>query len=206
MQILVLGAGRAGTALADRLFSMGHDVVLADPDAEKKADLLDDDIVRISGVVFDVDVLKEAGIESADVVCAMTDSQNQNIMAAQIARSVFGIPKVIVRIFETHEQHIFDERGLVSISSPELTVEAFLDEILKSDGEDPVETCECEIMGQRVRFLLLDIEENLLGCRISEIEDTGRRHVFGLIRKDRMVLAYPHLRIEKDDRLVLADA
>ena len=205
MQILVLGAGRAGLALVRRLHSIGHDVIVVDPDIDKTADSLDSSIIKISGIVFDVDTLKEAGIESVDAVCALTDNQNQNIMAAQIAHKFFKVPNVIVRIFETHELHIFDEAGFVSISSPELTVDAFLERIQSLTDEKPLDTCECEIMGQRARFLLLEIDNELIGCKISEIEDTEGRHVFGIWRNERLILSLPHYKIEKGDRLVLAE-
>ena len=205
MQIIVLGANHAGLALVEKLYSMGHEVVLVDPEVHHRADFLSDDIIKMEGVIFDIDVLREAGVESADAVCALSDSQNQNLMAAEIAHKIFGVTKVVARIYETHRLHIFDEAGFVTVSSPELTVDAFVEELEDLREETPLDKCEFEVLGNRVRFVLLELSTDFEGCKIEEIEDTEGRHVFGIVRSGRLLLSLPSMKLEKGDRLVLAE-
>lgn len=68
MQVIVLGASRAGLLLVRSLISAGHDVVLVDPNAESIANSKKISVITVSGVIIDIDVLREAGIESADAV------------------------------------------------------------------------------------------------------------------------------------------
>jgi len=204
MQVIVLGASRAGLTLVRRLIAADHDVVLVDPNAESIAVSRKIDVVAVSGVIIDIDVLREAGIETADAVCALGESENQNLMASQIARDIFNVKHVITRIFDTHGLHIFDAAGFVTISSPELTVDAFIHELEDRDLESNMDFNSHHIMGEDVQFTLLQAANEVVGHRIRDIEDTDSRHVFGLIRKDHMILALPNMKIEKGDKLILA--
>ena len=204
MQVIVLGASRAGLTLVRRLIAADHDVVLVDPNAESITVSRKIDVVAVSGVIIDIDVLREAGIETADAVCALGESENQNLMASQIARDIFNVKHVITRIFDTHGLHIFDAAGFVTISSPELTVDAFIHELEDRDLESNMDFNSHHIMGENVQFTLLQATNEVIGRKIREIEDTDLRHVFGLIRKDHMILALPAMKIERGDKLILA--
>ena len=204
MQVIVLGASRAGLTLVRRLIAADHDVVLVDPNAESITVSRKIDVVAVSGVIIDIDVLREAGIETADAVCALGESENQNLMASQIARDIFNVKHVITRIFDTHGLHIFDAAGFVTISSPELTVDAFIHELEDRELESNMDFSSHHIMGENVQFTLLQATNEVIGRKIREIEDTDLRHVFGLIRKDHMILALPTMKIERGDKLILA--
>jgi len=204
MQVIVLGASRAGLTLVRRLIAADHDVVLVDPNAESITVSRKIDVVAVSGVIIDIDVLREAGIETADAVCALGESENQNLMASQIARDIFNVKHVITRIFDTHGLHIFDAAGFVTISSPELTVDAFIHELEDRELESNMDFSSHHIMGEIVQFTLLQATNEVIGRKIREIEDTDLRHVFGLIRKDHMILALPTMKIERGDKLILA--
>lgn len=204
MQIIVLGASRAGLALVRRLIARDHDVVLVDPEASLVVEKLKINVVYIDGVIIDLDVLKEAGIEMADAICAVSENENQNLMASQIAREMYHVKHVITRVFDTDDYRLFDGEGFVTISSPELTVDAFIRELGEEISEKKVGFCEQNVLGHTISFSLIEPSEDLIGGKIRELEDTDGRHVFGLIRHDHLQLAVPGLRIEKGDKLILA--
>ncbi len=204
MQIIVLGASRAGLALVRRLIEKEHDVVLVDPEASSVVEKINLNIVYIDGVIIDLDVLREAGIEMADAVCAVSENENQNLMASQIAREMFNVKHVITRVFDTDDYKLFDGGGFVTISSPELTVEAFIRELGEQTVEKKVGFCEQNVLGHMISFSLIEPSEDLIGGKIRELEDTDGRHVFGVIRHEHLLLAVPGMRIEKGDKLILA--
>jgi trk system potassium uptake protein TrkA len=70
---------------------------------------------RIIGNGIDEDVLKRAGIETADIFVAATQGDNRNIMAAQIARFVFNVPKVIARIYDPIRADRYREMGIITL-------------------------------------------------------------------------------------------
>jgi trk system potassium uptake protein TrkA len=204
VQIIVLGASRAGLALVRRLIAKEHEVVLVDPEASTIVEHMKLRVVFVDGVIIDLDVLREAGIEMADAVCAVSENENQNLMASQIAREMFSVKHVITRVFDTDDYRLFDGGGFVTISSPELTVDAFIRELGEEVAEKKVGFCEQNVLGHKINFSLIEPAEDLIGGKIRDLEDTDGRHVFGLIRHEKLQLAVPGLRIEKGDKLILA--
>ena len=99
MRVVIAGSGRVGREVAQALSALGDDVSLLD-EAEEAFDLLGrsfDGTLHV-GVTYDVDALRAAGIEEADVFLALTPSDKANLMAVQLAERVFGVPRAIARL------------------------------------------------------------------------------------------------------------
>lgn len=206
MQIMILGASRSGISLMKRLIEKGHTCVLVDPKAQEIEQQFNLGILTINGIIIDIDVLNEADIASMDMVCAMSESENQNLMASQIARDVFHVSKVFTRVFASEDYHLFDDAGFLSISSTVLTADAFMRAI---DGrikkEDYVGQCMANIFGNSVAFTILDIDDSFVGAKIRDVEDSEGRHIFAVVRHDQFMTTLPNMKLEKGDKLVLAE-
>lgn len=117
MNIIIVGCGRVGAELA-RLMSLdGNAVTVIDQNAEAFARL--DERISVQTVVgdgTDIETLKRAGIEEADGFAAVTNGDNRNIMAAQIAQRIFKVEHVVCRIYDPLRQRTYNELGLHSIS------------------------------------------------------------------------------------------
>ena len=131
MHIIVIGCGKVGSKLANVLSREGHDVVVVERETEQFREL-DRNFsgVTITGVPIDQDILKHAGIETADALAAVTPDDNVNIMVCQIAKELFNVPKVIARIYNPAREHVFHEFGLETICPTNMTVEAIHKKIL----------------------------------------------------------------------------
>ncbi len=116
MNTVIMGCGRVGARLAALLDGSGHQVTVLDRHAEAFAHLPGDfhGSTRL-GTGIDEDVLRVAGIESADLFLAVTNSDNANIMAAQIAKLTFRVPRVVVRIYDPDREDTFHQMGLETI-------------------------------------------------------------------------------------------
>ena len=117
MNIVIMGCGRVGARLAGSLDTKNHRVSVLDtnsysfrrlPPGYKGAALV--------GNGVDEDALKKAGIEDADVFIAMTQGDNRNIMAAQIAKQIFNVPRVICRIYDPLRHELYQTLGLETFS------------------------------------------------------------------------------------------
>ncbi|CAA9581191.1 MAG: TrkA-like protein, partial [uncultured Thermomicrobiales bacterium] len=96
MKVVIVGCGRVGSRLATQLDREGHTVNVVDTDQGSFSRLPEDfGGATVLGTGIDEDVLRSAGIEDADAFVAVTEGDNRNIMAAQVAREVFGVPKVV---------------------------------------------------------------------------------------------------------------
>lgn len=113
MVVLILGCGRVGARLASTLDCEGHDVRVIDerPEAFRRLASTFQGIT-IVGQGIDDDVLRKAGIEKADVFAAVTNDDNTNIMASQIAKVLHHVPKVITRIYDPIREETYQMLGL----------------------------------------------------------------------------------------------
>ena len=126
MNVVVMGCGRVGARVASILDQHGHRVSVVDTNPESLRRLGEkfggDTLI---GTGIDEDVLRRAGIEDADVFVAVTNGDNRNIMAAQVARTVFDIRHVIVRIYDPVREDTYRRLGLHTVC-PTTTVSAII--------------------------------------------------------------------------------
>ena len=117
MKIVILGCGRVGATLATMLDRAGHKVSIIDysNEAFRRLDPKFGGETLIGNGV-DEEILVRAGIKDADAFAAVTNGDNRNIMASQIAREIFNVKKVVCRIYDPIRQSTYNELGLDTIS------------------------------------------------------------------------------------------
>lgn len=116
MNVVILGCGRVGSTLARMMYKDGHTVTVIDLQSEAFRRLgTRYKGQRIVGNGIDEDVMRRSGIEQADIFVAVTQGDNRNIMAAQIARHVFGVKRVIARIYDPIRADRYRQLGIVTL-------------------------------------------------------------------------------------------
>ncbi|MBL7131726.1 MAG: TrkA family potassium uptake protein [Candidatus Omnitrophica bacterium] len=133
MNIIIVGCGRVGAELANLLSSEGHNVVVIDknPNAFSKLGNTFNGLT-LTGNGFSAEILKAAGIEKTDALCAVTNGDNTNIMASQVAKKIFNISKVIARVYDPKRAQIYKTLGLDIISGTELFAAMIRDKVIES--------------------------------------------------------------------------
>lgn len=118
MKIIVIGCGRMGSGLARTLALRGHAITVVDQ-AEQAFTLLGPTFKgeRLVGIGFDRDTLQLAGVERADGLAAVTNSDEANIVAARVAREIYRVPKVVARVVDPQKAEIYRRLGLQTIST-----------------------------------------------------------------------------------------
>jgi len=117
MKVIIMGCGRVGARLAALLDADGHTVTVLDRDAYSFRRLPSDfGGTALVGNGLDEEALRRAGIEEADAFVTVTQGDNRNVMAAQIARHIFNVPKVVCRIYDPLRQELYQTLGLETIS------------------------------------------------------------------------------------------
>ena len=131
MNVVIMGCGRVGAQLAALLEEAGHKVAVLDtepysfrrlPAAFKGTPLVGDGT--------DEEYLKKAGIEEADAFVAVTQGDNRNVMAAQIAKNVFNVPKVVCRIYDPIREELYHTLGLETISPTTVGAQLLRDKVV----------------------------------------------------------------------------
>jgi trk system potassium uptake protein len=201
MQIIVIGCGKVGAKLARVLADEGHEVVIVDNDSQAFKNLgVGFNGLTVTGVPIDQDVLKQAGIETADALAAVTPDDNVNIMACQVAREIFKIPRVIARIYNPAREHVFHEFGLNTICPTNLTVDVIRSMVLGNE-----EICDHTIGNERISFRHEKVSKGLEGKKLDSVKTNEHTMLFGVIQNGKMVFANPNTRLSKDDILVFAE-
>ena len=126
LELTVIGCGRLGSILASHFSQQGHNVVVIDQDQSAFEHLTEEfSGFAIIGDAAEMHVLQEAKLEQADCVLAVTGKDNLNIMVSQLAKTVFGVPIVLTRIFEPAREKIYQKMGLTTICTTKISATAF---------------------------------------------------------------------------------
>jgi trk system potassium uptake protein TrkA len=131
--IVIVGAGRVGSAVARSMLGQGHEVSVLDEDplSHERLEVGLDSSWEDAGGRFTVghgmemDALLEAGISDADVFIASTDGDNTNLVIAQIAAREFEVPRVLVRVMDPARAEWYERQGLRTICPTQYAVEMF---------------------------------------------------------------------------------
>ncbi len=131
MNVVIMGCGRVGAQLAALLEEAGHKVTILDRDAYSFHRLPSSfNGTPLVGDGTDEESLKKAGIEEADAFVAVTQGDNRNVMAAQIAKEVFNVPKVVCRIYDPLREEIYHTLGLDTISPTKVGAQLLRDKVV----------------------------------------------------------------------------
>jgi len=127
LYIVIVGCGRLGSFLANKLSRDGHSVVILDIDKSKFKNLSAEfSGFTIEGDAIESAVLKQAKIDKADVMISVTREDNANLMISQIAKKIYKVPKVMARIFDLKREEVFRQLGIETISSISIAGDVFL--------------------------------------------------------------------------------
>src|SRR5258707_15393602 len=132
VKIVILGCGRVGAMLASKMDKAGHKVSVIDQSRDS-FQRLDPQFggETIVGNGVDEDVLIRAGIKDADAFCAVTNGDNRNIMASQIAQEIFHVKKVMCRIYDPIREQTYRELGMDTMCPTTIGAQIFYDGLLK---------------------------------------------------------------------------
>jgi trk system potassium uptake protein len=143
MFVLIVGAGRVGSAIAKRALNEGHQVSVLDEDplSHERLDIDLDGTWEDAGGQFTVgtalemDALLEAGIDRADVFIASTDGDNTNLVISQIAQKRFDVDKVVARVLDPARASWYAEQGLNTVCPTQTAIELLADAVFGNTEE-----------------------------------------------------------------------
>lgn len=181
MYIIIAGAGILGFYTAQFLTKKGNDVVVIEQRkdrAEEITDKLDATIIR--GDAKEIKVLQESGVEEADVILAMTGSDDSNILISILAKQL-GAKRALCRV--THIEYseaIFKKLGIDAVVYPELTIATEIEEMVNDPdvtGFAMLDNGETEM----IEFLI-DGDSKLVGKKTSKIKFPKKSQIISIIR------------------------
>lgn len=198
MYIIIVGCGRVGSELAKLLSVEGKDVVVIDK-KESSFSRLGESFngITITGNGVSPRVLQEAGIEKGDIFCAFTNSDNVNIMASQVAKGIFKIPRVIARVYDPRKAAIYKTFGLDILSEPTFFASMIRDKIMDARlSSYLIETNELGV-------LEIAVNKEWAGKTVDEINIPGELIITAIRKEDGSPIIPTAKTILKDDDILL---
>ena len=173
MRVVVVGCGRVGAGLAAGLAAAGEVVAVIDKDP-KAFERLGEQFggLTVEGIGFDRDVLERAGAASADALVAVTGGDNSNVVAARVARDAYRVPRVIARIHDPRRAALYEELGVVTVSSTGWALRKIRDHLEHRTLKEE------QTFGRgEVSLLRLELPQHLVDRSVADVEGEGLRVV-----------------------------
>jgi len=203
MNVLIIGCGMVGSALAATLDKKGHDVSVIDKN-DARFDSLPSDFggFTTTGVPIDQDVLKRAGIQTCDALFAVTAQDDMNIMVSELARQTFNVPKIFARITDIEKGKVFEQLGINVICPTKLTVSAACAALEDDDGIID----EVNFENFTVHFSTIDLPEEFVDAVPGDIQYESDEILFGVLRAGAGLILYHGQPISfvEGDKLIFA--
>ena len=197
MNIMIIGCGRVGSQLALLLSQEGHNVTIIDKDPESFGRLGGTfNGITATGTGFDERLLKELRIDKQDAFVSVTSGDNTNLMASQIAKKMFKVPRVIARVYDPKRADIYRKLGLDIISGTTLVAAMIRDKVIENRFTSYlVETGELGVIE-----IVADKELN--GTKASDLNMPDEFLVIVIERKKRVIIPQPDTRLEVGDKVM----
>ncbi|MEV6323320.1 TrkA family potassium uptake protein [Nocardia sp. NPDC051787] len=200
MYVVIMGCGRVGSSLAHALVRIGHEVTVIDRDSSAFLRLGSDfPGTRVTGVGFDRDVLIKAGIEQADAFAAVSSGDNSNIISARVAREMFGVQRVVARIYDAKRAAVYERLGIPTIATVPWTTDRFLRALIG----DPSTTTWRDPTGT-VAVTQLTLHEEWYGRTVRDLQQTIAARVAFIIRFGQGLLPDSKTIVQADDIVYVA--
>ncbi|KPK98488.1 MAG: hypothetical protein AMJ95_03745 [Omnitrophica WOR_2 bacterium SM23_72] len=197
MYVIIVGCGRVGSELAKLLSQEGHNIVIIDR-KQSSFDRLGQTFngLTMVGNGFDLELLKQVGIEKADAFCAVTNGDNTNLISAQVAKKIFKVPKVLARVYDPQRATIYTSLGLDIISGTILFASMLRDKIIESRFSSYL------IETKELGVIEIDVKQNLTGRKIQDINVPGEFLVVAIRRLDGVVIPEEKTVLKEKDKLM----
>src|SRR5689334_11589883 len=164
-----MGCGRVGATLAHTLEDAGHSVAIIDQDDRAFRRLRSGFTGRkVTGVGFNRDTLKQAGVADAYAFAAVSSGDNSNILATRVARETFHVPHVVARIYDPGRAEIYQRLGIPTVATVRWTADQMARRLLPS-GATP------EFRDASGTLILAEVQVHpaWVGRRLSALEEAA---------------------------------
>ncbi len=195
MHVIVMGCGRVGAGLTERLDGEGHSVCIIDKNTKARFRLSKRYAGRyVTGIGFSRVVLLDAGIEECDAFIAVTSGDNSNIVGARTARDEFHVPKVVARIYDPRRADIYRDLGITTVASVRWAINEIHYLLFHRNLQPDVTFGNGEAV-----LLRSTVPPYLQGRLVREFNVEGEIQVIEVTRGGRSIIPGPEATIEASD-------
>lgn len=197
--IVICGCGRVGAQLATMLTGDDHNVVVIDADGGAFRRLGSSfNGLTVVGNGFDEEVLERAGIKDADIFVAVTNLDNANIMAGQVAMKLFNVPKVISRVYYPDRERTYQKLGVETVCGTTLVAQKIRSIVLGREYVFEIH------LDEKTQIVEVGAVPAFIGKKVEEIEIPGQFRPIIIARDGKSIVVDQETTIAKDDNIIIA--
>ncbi len=187
--VIVIGCGRVGSQLANMLSDNGDNVCCIDRKADSFANLgRNFNGATVQGIGYDESTLVRAGIEECDMLAAVTQYDNANLMCAEVASRLYNVSHVIARLYNPDHERAYTQLGIDYVCGTSLVAEEMFSKVIAGHGSHIDTLGECEVL----RFSLdLSGSDNKKMIHVSELERDHEIRIIAFERGDGSASSIP---------------
>ncbi|MDH4308456.1 MAG: NAD-binding protein [Acidimicrobiia bacterium] len=200
MHVVIAGTGRVGSTLAGWLADDGHDVTVIDS-RQAALERLGKSFngATLLGLAYDVDILRRAGLQPEDTFVAVTDSDNANLMAVEVAKNVFGVERAIARLYDPAREESYRSLGIHHVTGTKLIANVIFEQVVDQEFAYHVTFTDGDV--EVVEFTLNDAAH---GVTIDDIEIRNKLRVAAVRRGDHTFIPGRRFELHTGDLVVAA--
>lgn len=189
-----------GASVAIHLEDSGHSVAIIDKDPEAFVRLPDEfGGRRVTGIGFDRDTLRQAGIEDAYAFAAVSNGDNSNIIAARVARETFGVRNVVARIYDARRAQVYQQLGIPTVAPVPWTTGRMLQRLLPSSDRVTMRSSNTD-----VSVIPIVVVPGWVGMSVQQVEAATGGRVCYVERSGKAVIPQNASLLQELDVLQLA--
>jgi trk system potassium uptake protein TrkA len=197
VHIVIMGCGRVGSSLARSLEERGHTTAVIDSNPEAFRRLGPSyGGLTVTGMGFDREVLRQAGIERADAFAAVSSGDNSNIISARVARELFGVSNVVARIYDAGRAEVYERLGIPTVATVPWASDQVLRRLLPAGSEPQWRDPSGDLRLDSVYAPFVWI-----GRRVAELEEAAQVRVAFVTRLGRGLVPDAETAIQEGDYL-----
>ena len=202
MYLVIVGCGKLGSTIANLFSREKHNLVVIDRDSSAFHQLNPlFNGITILGNGIDVDIQRKAGADRADAFVVVSGNDATNLMAAQVARSVYHVPKIVARVSDTENEELYRLFGIKTISPTDWEVK----EIHHLIAATPFQRY-CLWERDKLELTRTRVRHRAVGKTVGELSTPGQLVIGMVIRSDGALIPEPDTLIQENDEVIVAMA
>ncbi|GAC1597358.1 MAG: TrkA family potassium uptake protein [Acidimicrobiales bacterium] len=203
MKVVIAGAGNVGTSIAADLHAAGHEVLILEKDADLVSKLRPSlEVTWTEGDCCEVNTLRDAGLDSADVLVAATGDDEDNLVVSLLAKTEFAVPRVVARVNHPKNQWLFNATWGVDVfvSTPHLLT-ALVEEAVSVGSLVRL----LQFEGGDAHLVEVTLAEGSPACsrQLSDLEMPRDASVVAIVRGGRVVIPRGDTVLQAADEVVV---
>ena len=202
MRVVIAGAGNVGRSIANELIGNGHHVLLIEKEQRAMKEQTVPDAEWLLADACELSQLEKANLEDCQVVVAATGDDKVNLVVSLLAKTEFGVPRVVARVNHPKNEWLFNEGwGVdVSVSTPRLLT-ALVEEAVTVG--DLVRLLTFQHGGANLSELRLATDSPILGKTVGEVAWPPDSALVAILREGNVLMPTPQMPLEAGDELLV---